>query len=47
MLGAAISLAVSGKLDEAQVWVDRAKERDAITPTIGVYLKQLGIKVGR
>ncbi len=47
MLGAAISLAVSGKLDEAQVWVDRAKERDAITPTIGAYLKQLGIKVVR
>ncbi len=47
MLGAAISLAASGKLEEAQVWVDRARERDAITPTIGAYLKQLGINTGR
>ncbi len=47
MLGAAISLAASGKLDEAQGWVDRARERDAITPTISAYLKQLGINTGR
>ncbi len=47
MLGAAISLAAGGKLDEAQVWVDRARERDAITPTISAYLKQLGINTGR
>ncbi len=45
MLGAAISLAVSGKQDEAQGWVDRAKEREAITPTVAAYLKQLGMKV--
>ena len=47
MLGAAISLAVSGKLAEAQVWVDRAKERDALTPTISAYLQQLGLNVRR
>lgn len=47
MLGAAISLAANGKLDEAQGWVDRARERDAITPTIGAYLRQLGINTGR
>ncbi len=43
MLGAAISLAAEGKLDEAQGWVDRARERGAITPTIATYLQQLGI----
>lgn len=43
MLGAAISLAADGKRDEAQAWVDRARERGAITPAIGPYLQQLGI----
>ena len=43
MLGAAISLAAIGKLDEAQLWVERARERDAVTPTIAAYLQQLGI----
>ena len=47
MLGAAISLAASGKLDEAQTWVERARERDAITPTIATYLQQLGIVARR
>ena len=47
MLGAAISLAASGKLDEAQNWVERAREREAVTPTIAAYLQQLGIKVIR
>jgi tetratricopeptide (TPR) repeat protein len=47
MLGAAISLAASGKLEEAQVWVDRARERDAVTPTIAAYLQQLGIVARR
>lgn len=47
MLGAAISLAASGKLDEAQTWVERARERDAITPTIAAYLQQLGIVARR
>ena len=46
MLGAAISLAAIGKLDEAQLWVERARERDAVTPNIAAYLQQLGI-VGR
>ena len=45
MLGAAISLAAIGKLDEAKVWADRASARDAITPTIAAYLQQLGIAV--
>ena len=43
MIGAAISLAAIGKLDEAKAWVDRARERGAITPTISAYLQQLGI----
>ena len=43
MIGAAISLAAVGKLDEAKAWVDRARERGAITPTISAYLQQLGI----
>ena len=43
MLGAAISLAAIGKLDEAKTWVERARERGAITPTISAYLQQLGI----
>ena len=47
MLGAAISLAAIGKLDEAKTWADRARERDAITPTIAAYLQQLGIVVRR
>ena len=47
MLGAAISLAVSGKTAEAQGWVDRAKERDALTPAISAYLQQLGLNVRR
>ena len=47
MLGAAISLAAIGKLDEAKTWADRARERDAVTPTIAAYLQQLGIVVRR
>ena len=43
MLGAAISLAAIGKLDEAKTWAERARERGAITPTISAYLQQLGI----
>ena len=47
MLGAAISLAAIGKLDEAKTWADRARERDAVTPNIAAYLQQLGIVVRR
>ncbi len=43
MLGAAISLAAIGKTEEAEVWVEKARERDAVTPTIAAYLQQLGI----
>lgn len=43
MIGAAISLAAVGKLDEAQSWAERARERDAVTPAIASYLQQLGI----
>ena len=43
MIGAAISLAAVGKLDEAQAWAERARERDAVTPAIASYLQQLGI----
>ena len=43
MIGAAISLAASGRQDEARAWVERARERGAITPAIGAYLQQLGI----
>ena len=45
MLGAAISLAAIGNLDEAKAWADRARERGAITPIISAYLHQLGIAV--
>lgn len=47
MLGAAISLAAAGQLDEARVWVERARERDAVTPAIASYLQQLGISSRR
>jgi Flp pilus assembly protein TadD len=43
MIGAAISLAALGKLDDAQMWAERARERDAVTPAIAAYLQQLGI----
>ncbi|MBC7625226.1 MAG: hypothetical protein H7232_17805 [Aeromicrobium sp.] len=43
MIGAAISLAAVGRLDEAQSWAERARERDAVTPAIASYLQQLGI----
>ena len=43
MLGAAISLAAIGKIEEAEVWVEKARERQAVTPTIAAYLQQLGI----
>ena len=43
MLGAAISLAAIGRVEEAEVWVEKARERDAITPTIAAYLQQLGL----
>lgn len=43
MIGAAISLAAIGKQAEALVWVEQARERGAVTPTILVYLQQLGI----
>ena len=43
MLGAAISLAAIGKTEEAEVWVEKARERDAVTPTIAAYLQQLGL----
>lgn len=44
MLGAAISLAAEGRRDEARTWVERARERSAITPAIGAYLQQLGLE---
>jgi len=47
MLGAAISLAAAGQPDEARVWVERARERDAVTPAIASYLQQLGISSRR
>lgn len=43
MLGAAISLAADGRQEEARGWVDRARERGAITPSIAAFLQQLGI----
>ena len=43
MIGAAISLAASGRQDDARIWVERARERGAVTPTIAAYLQQLGI----
>ena len=43
MIGAAISLAASGRQDDARVWVERARELGAVTPTIAAYLQQLGI----
>ena len=43
MLGAAISLAAIGKIEEAEVWVEKAREREAVTPTIAAYLQQLGL----
>ena len=43
MLGAAISLAADGKLAEARPWVERARERGALTPAISAYLRQLGL----
>lgn len=45
MLGAAISLAAGGELDAAQAWVERARERGAITSPIAAYLQELGIRV--
>jgi len=47
MLGAAISLAASGRTAEAQSWVDRARDRGAITPPIAAYLQQLGVVARR
>ena len=47
MLGAAISLAAGGRMDDAQAWADRASERGAVTPAIASYLQQLGIAVRR
>lgn len=47
MLGAAISLAADGRLDEANSWVERARERGAVTAPIGAYLQQLGLGVRR
>ena len=43
MLGAAISLAAEGKVEEAQAWAERARERGAMTPAIEGYLQQLGV----
>jgi Flp pilus assembly protein TadD len=42
MVGAAISLAADGRREEAQAWVDRARDRGAVTPPIAAYLQQLG-----
>lgn len=47
MIGAAISLAAIGKIEEAEVWVEKAREREAVTPTIAAYLQQLGIGARR
>lgn len=47
MLGAAISLAAEGKVDEAQAWAERARERGAMSPAIATYLQQLGVEVRR
>jgi MSHA biogenesis protein MshN len=47
MLGAAISLAAAGEPDAARAWVERARERGAITPPIAAYLQQLGIAANR
>jgi tetratricopeptide (TPR) repeat protein len=43
MIGAAISLAANGRMEDARTWVERARERGAVTPTIGAYLQQLGV----
>lgn len=43
MLGAAISLAADGRLDEARPWVERAREHGAVTASIAAYLQQLGL----
>ena len=45
MLGAAISLAAVGRLDEARLWTERAAERGPIPPSIATYLRQLGVAV--
>lgn len=43
MLGAAISLAADGDIATAQAWVERARERGPIPPTVAAYLQQLGV----
>ncbi len=47
MLGAAISLAADGKLDEANAWSERARELGAVTPAMEAYLQQLGVAARR
>lgn len=47
MLGAAISFAADGKLDEANGWADRARERGAVTAPMEAYLQQLGVAARR
>jgi hypothetical protein len=47
MIGAAISLAALGKMNEAQNWAERARELNAVTPAIATYLQQLGIATRR
>ncbi len=47
MIGAAISLAAMGKMNEAQSWAERARELNAVTPAIATYLQQLGISTRR
>jgi tetratricopeptide (TPR) repeat protein len=43
MIGAAISLVATGQREQAQEWVDRARQRGAVTPAIAAYLQQLGL----
>lgn len=47
MLGAAISFAADGKLEEANGWADRARERGAVTAPMEAYLQQLGVGARR
>ena len=47
MLGAAISFAADGRLDEANAWAERARERGAVTAPMEAYLQQLGVGARR
>lgn len=47
MLGAAISLAAEGRVEEARPWVENARQRGAVTPAISAYLEQVGLGARR